>query len=136
MKTKSLLAPIALAATILVPGTLMAGPVNENASIVAFQAASQTLVGAEMDGDVVVGRLIPGQTIRGIIDPDILPAGVCRGLGIRWNIGVILDKREAYFDRILGQLRDNPQCLVTLGYDESNPNADGSYNIDYIAPSP
>lgn len=94
MNLRTLLKPLMIAGMILVPGSVLAGDAEQGCCL-QYDGDNDRLFAMVGHGNVnaqVVTLNNVGQAIRGIIDPEILPAGKCRGVAIRWNAGIILGK--------------------------------------------
>lgn len=73
-------------------------------------------------------------TLHQFIDnPDFLPPGQCRSIGIVWNLFVFQNRPRSWFDKLL---RESAKRNCSISYVRVDaPNADGTYTLISVRPS-
>jgi hypothetical protein len=128
------LAPTVALAAVLVSGAVMANHAQGHVTLLDFDEDTDVITGLDASAAVLALREVPGVTIRGIINPDVLPAGKCRSFGVRWNVGVILGKSESWWRRLYADAVAS-NCNVEVDTDDV-ANGDGTYDLNSIQPAP
>ena len=127
-------AAIAVLATTLFSGGVFAG--STSGKVTAFDYNPGLAVVSGIDAGWQVHKLKHhGFTDNvGIEDPNIFPAGRCRSIAVRWNIGVFQGRSPTYFRKVLEQ-----SALFNCSIEfvrETDANADGSFDLKAVSPTP
>jgi hypothetical protein len=93
-------AAVAAAVVTLASGALMA---SGNPQMMAFDYDGSTNVVSGVSTSWLVTKLrhVPGTGNLFVDNPDIIPAGSCRSVAIRWNLYVFQNKSRSHFLRLI-----------------------------------
>jgi hypothetical protein len=126
-------AALAAVALTIVPGIVFAGAQTGWMVATDFRSPTSELTGVTQSWSTSTVRHIRSTQNQFIGDPHIIPAGPCRSIAIKWNMGVYTDKSRTFFLRQMG-LAAQFNCNFTFTRSDE-PNALGSYDLLSIAPS-
>lgn len=130
-----LLAAVAALVLGLLPGTVSAESASKWMLATQYVTNSHTLSGVDKSWNQESLRHNPATLHRfAAADPGAFPPDPCKLIALAWNIAVFQNREQAAFDYMLKVSAQN-HCAVEVER-SSSPNADGSFDLVSIAPTP
>ena len=133
MKFRFGAAAIAVALTV-VPGALFALQTTSSVTAYDYNATAKVVFGVTSTWQRVEAKYVAATFHTFVDNPDLIPTGACRDIANRWNMNILGGKSSASFESLLQVSADNNcklQCTRT-----TVANADGSYDLTAVAPTP
>ena len=118
----------------LVPGTVIAGQASSWIVATNYASITSTVSGVDKSWNQQSLRHSAATVHNFVANPNAFPPDPCRVIASAWNVAVFQNRPKSAFDSLL-KLSAQNQCAFSVVRSDS-PNADGSFDLVSIAPSP
>ena len=122
-------------ALVLSSGVLLGSNVNTTLNVKTWDGGTKVATG---DAFMFVWvneavRHVPSTQHGFIQNPFEVQPGPCRAIAIEWNLGVFLNRGNAYFDKLISRSAKH-DCRLAISHG-TTANADGSFDLVSARPS-